>query len=475
MMSGIERLSTYTFAKVCDFLPPVYLMLCMQLVSKRFQREILSKFSNSLTIEDVKHKMKFSDLQTVSQVADSPNLISWLYRTYGGRLSTAVLINAASMSGGLETLEWLFHHPTLSCVARHCGDAYMHAARHGRIEVLEFLHLRGCDKRESRMTCVVAANEGYFDALKWAVEHGFECSDSVSDILALKGEFEVLRWVLEHGGKVNFVNALRMAAHGCHIDVMRYLLQRRTQTFEGRGPQSRELSTIYLAAAQSGQLEVLEFLLKEEIEVHPRTCVSAAGGGGLKCLRWAHHQLGRESLSDEVVHTAAISRNVQILQYLWEQGCAIPELVCVAAAMDDDLDFIKYAVENWGCSLSPQICEAAVDNDNLELLEYVLANGCTPCEDRFPLAMAVSGNVRFLRYALRNGIQLTPKALERASFWGNLKFLQVSLQNEMLSEDDEDRRWNPHRCLKIALDERQTHVADWICEHESIRKRHRIS
>jgi hypothetical protein len=103
------------------------------------------------------------------------------------------------------------------------------------------------------------------------------------------------------------------------------------------------------------------------------TCVSAAKGGHLECLRYAH-----------------------------ENGCKWNESVCASSALGDYLECLRYAHEN-GCNWDWKTCEAAARRGILHV--YIMLMKMGDWNSRTSEAAAIQGNLACLKYAHKNGCE----------------------------------------------------------------------
>ncbi len=121
------------------------------------------------------------------------------------------------------------------------------AAQEGALEALKWL--RANDYPWSRMTCAMAARGGHLDVLRWAHENGCNWNAWTCAYAAKGGHLKILQWARENG---------------CFWD---------EQTCA--------------EAAKGGHLGVLQWAHAQGCPWNNRTCANAAEGGHLEMLQWA--------------------------------------------------------------------------------------------------------------------------------------------------------------------------------------------
>ena len=93
--------------------------------------------------------------------------------------------------------------------------------------------------------------------------------------------------------------------------------------------------------------------------------------------------------------------NLNLLKYLYENGCPMNDCSCSIAASSGSLECLKYAYEH-GYSLSKDVCSKAVQNKHLECLKYAHKNGCLLDEYLCSIS-AENKDLECLKYAYENG------------------------------------------------------------------------
>ena len=125
--------------------------------------------------------------------------------------------------------------------------------------------------------------------------------------------------------------------------------------------------------AQNGNLELLQFLHENGCPWNESTCSGAAHYGHVGCLKYAHEN--RCPWDKGTCACAAYNGHLECLKYLHENGCPWHEYTCEYAAKNGHLECLQYAHEN-GCPWNERTCSEAARNDHFECLKYAHENGC---------------------------------------------------------------------------------------------------
>jgi len=168
-----------------------------------------------------------------------------------------------------------------------------------------------------------------------------------------------------------------------------------------------------VAAAATGDVEMLRRVHQSGHVWHLRACVVAVTHGYLDCLVYAHeHGCDLSLVCDEddcdpdeyadLCEVAARHGHLDCLQYVHEHGCELASpAVCSAAAEHGHLDCLRYAREH-GCPWDRQTCTSAVFGGHLDCLQYAHGHGCRWYRDVSVIA-ARRGHGACLRYIREQG------------------------------------------------------------------------
>jgi hypothetical protein len=132
-----------------------------------------------------------------------------------------------------------------------------------------------------------------------------------------------------------------------------------------------------MKAAKTGQLEVLQWLRENGCPWDEYTCHHAAEGGHLEVLQWLRANGCPWNAS--TCGSAAEGGQLEVLQWLRANGCPWDECTCAEAAGGGHLEVLQWARAN-GCPWNVSTCSGAANGGHLEVLRWTRANGC-PCDD----------------------------------------------------------------------------------------------
>lgn len=93
---------------------------------------------------------------------------------------------------------------------------------------------------------------------------------------------------------------------------------------------------IFARAVSNGNLEIIKFLLQQNIKHDEKACAEAATYGYLECLKYLH-----ENGCEWDVYTSkwsALNGHLNCLQYAYENGCPWDGSVYIAAAENGHLE-----------------------------------------------------------------------------------------------------------------------------------------
>ncbi len=190
-------------------------------------------------------------LSWAAAVGGRLDVLEWA-TTEGYAWDHGLVCDGAGAAGNLHVLEWSLacrpgddFSPSMPLGGSRPGHA---AALHGHLEVLQWLHARGCPL--DAITCASAARGGHLEVLQWArLEKGCQWDDRTCVQAARGGHLALLQWA---------------HANGCPWDEHTCLM-----------------------AAAYGDLDILQWARANGCPWDERTCLMAAAYGHLPALRWA--------------------------------------------------------------------------------------------------------------------------------------------------------------------------------------------
>jgi hypothetical protein len=184
-------------------------------------------------------------------------------------------------------------------------------------------------------------------------------------------------------------------------------------------------------AAIHGQLQVLQFLHEDGYPLDVIICYWAAKGGNWRCLQYAHeHGFVWEATTCSI---AADGGHLDCLQYAHEHGCPWNAGTCSYAAYSGHLDCLQYAHEH-GCAWCSETCFEAAEGGHLDCLQYAHEHGC-PWDGRTGSSAASGGHLDCLQYAHEHGCPWDAGTCSYAAKGGHLDCLQYAHERGCLLVD----------------------------------------
>lgn len=186
------------------------------------------------------------------------------------------------------------------------------ASRNGRLDTLMWARSRGCNWGPN--VCSLSAMYGHFHVLKWAKQNGCEWNSTTLCGAASRGRLDILSWALANGcPSVNDVDVCASAASGSHLRVLKWLREERGFAWD---------ADTLAFAAEAGCYPIVEYCLSKGCPVDTSVVACAVRANRFQMVK---HLVRKGCVVDEnvCVLLAAAAGNVQILEYLKKQGCAI--------------------------------------------------------------------------------------------------------------------------------------------------------
>lgn len=178
--------------------------------------------------------------------------------------------------------------------------------------------------------------------------------------------------------------------------------------------------------AEIGDLRGLQWAYEMSYWTLKGVCASAAHGGYLDCLQYAHkHDC---ELDENTCLWAACNGHLDCLKYACEHGCYWAEETCSYAAENGHLDCLKYAREN-GCGWGDYMYENTAEVGQLECLKYIHKSGCPKPKNNLESLCrhaAMSGNVECLRYLHEAGFPWDEQTCAYAADYGHIECLRYA-------------------------------------------------
>lgn len=178
------------------------------------------------------------------------------------------------------------------------------------------------------------------------------------------------------------------------------------------------------------RLDILKWLHAKGCKFCAKLCEYAAENGYLPILKWVDTIIPIKigSHSDEIEYpwnknacALAVSNNhFDILKWLYENGCPLDIKTSVGAALNGNLDILKWFRTEFNENNCPRgrdetTCSSAASNGNLDILKYLRKNNCPRGRDESTcISAAENGYLNILIWARKNGCKWSREVCKRA-------------------------------------------------------------
>ena len=321
-------------------------------------------------------------------------VLFWLYN-FANHEFHPIVLKLAARAGHQETLEWLFSQGGMVANGKetHACDG---AAEGGHLGVLRWaFDLMGCSY--SRAALVNAAKNGHLDCVNWLLANPTQFGrDKSALVAAMEGGHMPIVMRLRHEKYPWCFEAVERAAQGGHTACLMHALAEGCQwSFGG----------LVADAAYGGYLETIEALrrfaetkdMHDEAE-HPWTELvleSAMEGGALNVLKVARADPEAAPIDVDVLwKIAAGNGHYEMLEWAIEEfGVPTDSCACCAAALNGNLDSVKWLRARGFPWDGEVLSSAACNRKGREIIEWALANGCELDPARDPPEMMESATL----------------------------------------------------------------------------------
>jgi|GEM_PF-2388217 len=300
-----------------------------------------------------------------------------------------------------------------------------------------------------------AAEKGYKDLLIWAASEGARLKDRICDFAAQGNQFQLLQLLHSKGFSVE--TSMSYAASTGNLEMLNWLKQ-----------QGAHIDGVtYYSAIQNGHFHVVTwaeplFRFKGNIV----QLGAAAERGNLDILQWAHKK--GCYLHAEFIHRAARGGHQSVIDWLVENGCnknLTDTLVCAAAARGGNLDILKWA-RAQGYVWDSRTCLEAARAGSIPVLEWARSEGC-PWNARIALIAAAKGHLETLIWTITNQCPVSI-TLEKDELWKDFKFVCSDVAGIQLKDQDILSSLNYLDLSLAAASNGQVAVLEWLYNQPNV-------
>jgi hypothetical protein len=217
-------------------------------------------------------------------------------------------------------------------------------------------------------------------------------------------------------------------------------------------------------ASRGGKLDILKFLRDQggrivEYKGNEQICIAAAENGQLEVLQWLRSQVPPFSWGAKTCATAAREGHIEVLQWLRAQDppCPWDEWTCILAASYGHGNVVEWAIEN-GCKRSIDVCNAAARSGNLDMLKFLRTKHMCMFAHSIVNNAARSGHLHVLEWAKDNDYEFDNEVCIDAVKGGHLEVLQ------WLRSQEPPCRWGKQTCA-TAAEYGRFDILKWAIEH----------
>ncbi|GFH47599.1 hypothetical protein CTEN210_04074 [Chaetoceros tenuissimus] len=311
---------------------------------------------------------------------------STMIKTLAEEASSSAAAYGASEKGHLHILQW-FQERDKDFISDH-GVAEQ-VTLHGHLDILRWL----ADDNIERIALVlpamidhkVAASSGRVEVLKFLQERSYtQFNETLFSAAAKSGSIDMLKYCHENN---------------CHFDSSAY-----HDAFENED--------------KAKVLQTLKFLHLHEYPWNEKVCELAAKTDNLRTLKFARSK-GCPWNAKETVKFAAMSGNIDILEYCLQNGCELSADLCAYSVLKKNnpkaLDTLQW-LRQRSCPWDDKTCQYAVTYKNYDAFVWARNNGCEMDSITFSMVMS-SDNISVIEHCLENQDK-------------NRKFFQIRGRNE---------------------------------------------
>ena len=261
-----------------------------------------------------------------------------------------------------------------------CSEEIGEIARRGDLGMFKLLQQKGVNFETQTWTIIhAAARNNHLQLLNWLHESNLLSSPQGQDMIfeeaAKSGHTSILEWAMDVAGFDVPTYMTNCVASSGNLDVIKYLRSKGLSWDE---------CTFYTAAS-SGNIELLQYLLENDCPRSDRRGICICTGAvknndhekALEVLQWLHNQ--SFPWDKEIFITAAKERNVEVVAFLFENGCHIGnDDLCSIAMNDTDHDralrMLKLLRE-FSVPRGRDTCRAAAEAGNFTALKWCVSQG----------------------------------------------------------------------------------------------------
>lgn len=354
---------------------------------------------------------------------------------------------------------------------KYTSDALVCAAKHGHLQVVEFLEANGADIFfEYERAFLKSVIGGQLPIVRFLVEKGVSRHDVMLSAAAQYGHLDIVQYLRNF---VEYVplSALWRAAENGHASIVFYLMETKAVEFNpedkyvhravldasknghaeivqyllncGAKANTHKILQPLQMAASKGHLEIVELLLHYGANVHARDEIAlkdACAGGFLDIVECLVDKGADLSVAaKDALYNASSNGHVPIVQFLVQHGVSVTDTAISTAAHHGHYEIVVYLMEK--CLLEFDVEKAihyfflaAAENGHLQIAEYLTDRGANVGfeSNKALFSCAKKGYLDMIKFLHQRGVEFcgyNSHAVGCAAFHGHLPVVEYLLAN----------------------------------------------
>lgn len=258
------------------------------------------------------------------------------------------------------------------------------------------------------------AEQGLIHAMKYLRMRGLGWCPGLANSAGGNNQIEFLKYLKQENYPHFNVYSYEDAARNGHIEAIKYLLSIKVPKTTGEyGWSVRDSICNY--ACEGGQLETLKFLCKNRFKIYSKTSEIAAKNCNLDCLKYCqlNGSLYNEDILENVLEGYHIDEkqiptgNLECVEFLVRNGAQVTSNAVNNAAINGQLDIIKYLI--YECDeIDYNVINNAAEYGHLDVLKYFHDYGI-PITHVTVLGAVVKGRYECMKYLYEKAPKQFPK------------------------------------------------------------------
>jgi ankyrin repeat protein len=289
------------------------------------------------------------------------------------------------------------------------------AAEKGHIDIVDLMVKNGVYTTTGERSDALG---GTVDTIHFPETRPFK-TRSALHVASANGQLEVVQYLIENKidvpQEVLMHEAVKSLDGG--LDVIKYLIEKGVGSqrhVRGRRPPPSIFPDVALSAAASGNLQVVQYFLENNLaQPNSELLQMAASKGSLELV---HYLLTKnitiDDMDDNVINNAARGGHLHIVRYLVERNLEMPtNNTLVFAASNGHLNVLKYLIEMGIGDVDDVAYHTALinaaSNGHLNVVRFIIERDLVTTEAKESLEWAaMNGRVDVVMYLLDNGFEL---------------------------------------------------------------------